>query len=271
MRAFRESCHHAYLGFGGGIGGVDDAEGGFSARNEHKRGADVLGPRDLVLHGRPHAQCLQCRLGVLACRDAIRVGQGEPLCAERRGQRKIGADLQRDTAVRWRDQHQAIAQQIDATLGGKQMARLEIGHPVEVGGNEHVHRRSGFDLFRQCVAGGVGNHDLVTRAGLELLDLIIQRLFEARCGEYGDRRTVCRERREQCQNCSRCREGLPHLELRKKTACAGMIAQYTAVYNVRQFARFHQRIGTSLHIDAAGTRSHASARRRNVATDRKMQ
>jgi hypothetical protein len=61
---------------------------------------------------------------------------------------------------------------------------VEIVHPVEICGDEHVGRRAGFDLLGERIAGGIGHDDPVARARLELPRLFVQSFLKACGGEY---------------------------------------------------------------------------------------
>ena len=60
-----------------------------------------------------------------------------------------------DLGILRRDQHQPVAEQIDARAVLDQLLLRAIVHPFEIGGGEHVGRRALLDLLRQRRARGI--------------------------------------------------------------------------------------------------------------------
>ncbi len=67
-----------------------------------------------------------------------------------------------DRARRRRDQHQRVAQEIDARTRRTKPFVVDVVHPIEVRGNEEVRRRARFDLLGERVARAVRHDDLVS-------------------------------------------------------------------------------------------------------------
>ena len=157
MRILGEGRHDPDVGLGRGVGAVDDAERRLAARHQQERRAHVLGLGHVVLHVVPGAELLERGLAVFAGRHGIDVGHREPAADQRLG--KIGA-LDRDArglGVLGRDQHDLVAEQVEAGVGLDQVLAREVVHPVEVGGDEHVGRRALLDLLGERGARGIGD------------------------------------------------------------------------------------------------------------------
>ena len=69
-----------------------------------------------------------------------------------------GGDLQLHGLCQRRDEHQRVAEQVGAGAGPQQAARVQVVHPLAVGGEEHVRGRARLDLLgqqRACRVGGL--------------------------------------------------------------------------------------------------------------------
>jgi hypothetical protein len=184
-----EGREHANVRLGACVAGVDHAQRRLAARDQHQRRAHVLGLGDLGLQLPPYAQRFERGARVLAGRHARGQRQGQTAVAEQRAQVDAGFQRQRlRLAGLGCDQHQAVAEQVAAAGLVDPLALLQVIHPVQVGGHEHVGRRALLDLPRQRRAGGVG--DAQRLAGLALVDHrgFVQGFLEAGGGEHGDRR-----------------------------------------------------------------------------------
>ena len=110
--------------------------------------ADVFSARDLGRDVLPHAQRFERRPSVLARGHA---GRGPPSPAARRRAAPpagIAADGKRRLAVRGRDQHDLVGQQVDPRFDPDQSPHRQIVHPVGIGRDEQVRRRALLDLPR---------------------------------------------------------------------------------------------------------------------------
>ena len=157
MAVGRKGADDPDRGFGGRIGLVDDAERRFAARHQQERGADILRRGDTAGDLGPHAERAQRRLRVAPGRHGARIGHREMPVAEQRGERKTGGDRHPRRAVRRRDQHQAVAEQVDAGFRIDQLALLQIVHPILVSRDEQLGRRAILDLLGQGRARRIGD------------------------------------------------------------------------------------------------------------------
>ena len=92
MRVRREASDDPDVRLDLGVGLVDDAERGLAARDQRERRAHVLDHRKLSLDGRPGAELLQRRLGILADRHRPHVGGHDPAVACELGEVEAGCD-----------------------------------------------------------------------------------------------------------------------------------------------------------------------------------
>ena len=186
MQVGREGVDHACPGFGLRVGRVYDAERRFAARHQHQRGTHVFGAGEGLLDFVPHAQGGERSLGVLADRHRIRIGQCQAPAFECRSEAEAGRNRQLDVAVRRGHQDKHIEQQVLARTGDDQVLLRHIVHPLLVGGEEQVGRRTVLDLFGQRVAAGIGNSHLMSGFRGERLDVLVERLLQAGSGKDGD-------------------------------------------------------------------------------------
>ncbi len=114
MAGFGEAVQDFHRGIGLGIGLVDDPEWRFGAGDQQQCGPHIFRLRHLVLHLVPDAEAGQRRLAIDTGRHGIGIGHGELLLAKFLRQRKAWCDLQRGRAVLRRDQHDRVAEQVDA-------------------------------------------------------------------------------------------------------------------------------------------------------------
>ena len=195
VRVRGERGEHAHAGFGLRIAAVDHAQRRFAARDQHQRGAHVLGLRHARFDRRPRAQRRERRLRVLAGGHAGGQRERDAPIAEQRAQ--VHAALERhaaDPGGRWRDQHQRVAQQVAARGGVEQAALLQVVHPVKVRGHEQVRRCALFDLPGQRGTGGVRHAHALPGGGFVRGGGFVERFLHARRGEHADRR-ACRHDR----------------------------------------------------------------------------
>ena len=85
-----------------------------------------------------------------------------------------------------RDQHQPVAEQVDAGVVLDELLLLQIIHPVEIGRGEHVGRRALLDLLGQRRACGEARHRLdaggLGESGVDVVDGVLHRGR----GEHGE-------------------------------------------------------------------------------------
>ncbi len=154
----RNPRQHAHFRFGLGVGGVDDAQRRLAAGDVGQGGAHVVGFGEAVLHFAPQAQGLQRLPGIAPGRNAGGLREGEAAVRAQRGPKFAGAQRHRRRRRRRRHQHQAVARQQAPRRGIDQAAFLQMVHPCQIGGDEHVGRGTLFDLPRQGGTAGVGHH-----------------------------------------------------------------------------------------------------------------
>src|SRR3954468_17420382 len=177
--------HDATLGIGVSL--VNHAERRLAARHERKRSAHVLRGRDARRDLIPDAELLDRRLGVLAGRHAVRLGERDPAVSERPGDRKSGGGLELHGLLHGGDQHKAVAEEVAARARREEFFSFDVVHPVEVGRDEEVGRRTVLDLARERSARAVGNDGF---SRIERNDFV-QCLLETRCGEHRQRLSLC--------------------------------------------------------------------------------
>jgi hypothetical protein len=125
---------------------VDDAERRFAAIHERQRRTHAVGAHQAIRDVAPDPEGGQRFAGITAGGHRIGIAGRQAAFAERGGQSKTGLDLQFDLAVGWRNQHQSIADHIVPGVGLNQVVILQIVHPLQVGGKEHIRGRAIFDL-----------------------------------------------------------------------------------------------------------------------------
>ena len=89
-----------------------------------------------------------------------------------------------------RDQHQLVAEQINARVLLDQLVPRAVIHPVEVGRYEHVGGRAVLDLFDQRRTRGIARHHPHTAFPSEGLVNVVQGVFQRCSGEHGDGRIL---------------------------------------------------------------------------------
>src|SRR5215813_4275912 len=110
VRVIGENANDPNVLIAGGIGLIDDAERRLAARDTQQGSAHVRGLRELVSNARPDVELLECRLSVLAGRDAINIGQGEITTTDQLGQVKSLSDLDGLRLVLASNQHDAVTE-----------------------------------------------------------------------------------------------------------------------------------------------------------------
>ena len=91
-----------------------------------------------------------------------------------------------DLGILRRDQHQPVAEQVDARVVLDELLLRAVVHPFEIGGDEHVGRRALLDLLRQRGACGVARHHLdAGRLGEGRVD-VVERVLHRGGGEDRD-------------------------------------------------------------------------------------
>src|ERR1700674_2504741 len=186
MRTLRKGVDDSHVSLGQRIGRVNDAQWGLAARHQGQRDPNVLGPCDLPLHARPHTEHLQRPFPVFSGRDGVWIGHRELVSTQRGREPKVGFDLERRLAAGGRDQHEAIGEEVAAAAWREKLASVEIVHPLQGCGDEDIRRSAGLDLLRQGTTGPVRDDDGDAGLAFEIPGLLIQRLPEARRGEYGE-------------------------------------------------------------------------------------
>ena len=166
------------------IGLIDDAERRFPTRDIEKSRAHILRPRHLALDRIPDAQLFERRLAVFPGWNGIRVGHGESLAIQELGKGKMRLDLDLGCRSLRRDQHERVAEQIPARVGFDRVALGKIVHPVDIGGDEDVGRRPGFDLFRQGRTRRVGKDHVLAGLFRVLRGDIVEGVLHARRREH---------------------------------------------------------------------------------------
>src|SRR5262245_9984041 len=171
---------------GVGIGLIDDADWRLAARDTQQGRTHVRGLRDPVSNARPDIELLECRLGVLAGRNTINIGQGEITTADELGQVKSLFDLDRLRLVPASNQHDAVTEQVHPAFRLDQLFLLNVVHPIQVSRDEDLRWGVLLDLFGERRACRIGDRGFF--AGLFLPFGIdgIERIFEARGCEYHD-------------------------------------------------------------------------------------
>ena len=114
MRIGREGADDLDAGLDLGVGRIDDAEHGFAARHQRQCGAHALGHREFRRRGLPGAELLERGLGVFADRHRLDVAGRDLAVAGELGEIEALPDRDVvDLGILRRDQHDAVAEQID--------------------------------------------------------------------------------------------------------------------------------------------------------------
>jgi hypothetical protein len=105
---------------------------------------------------------------------------GEAAAAERRKHAvPVGRIDRFQRRCRRRDQYQRIAHEYEARRRFDQLAILQVIHPLVVGGNEDVRRRTLLDLFRERRTRRIRNDDLQMPGGFPGTLDAVEALLEA--------------------------------------------------------------------------------------------
>ena len=181
----REATDDLDAGFDLGIGGIDDAEHGLTARHQRQRGAHALGHREFRLRRLPGAELLERGLGVFSDWHRLDVAGRDLAVAGELGEIEAGPDRHIvDLGILRCDQYDAVAEQIDA---GRLVDGFLVGgvvHPVDVGGHENIRRGALLDLLGERRARGIARYDLdAGLGGVGGVD-VIERVLHRSGGEY---------------------------------------------------------------------------------------
>ena len=201
MRIGREGADDLDAGLDLGVGRIDDAEHGLAARHQRQRRAHALGHREFRLGGLPRAELLQRRLGVFADRHRLDVAGCDLAVAGELGEIKALRDRHVvDLGILRRDQHDAVAEQVDARRHVDVFLADSVVHPVGVGRDEDIGRRALFDLLGQRRARGIARRNLdAGLGGVGGVD-IVERVLHRGGGEHREAlvlRQSWRERRSE--------------------------------------------------------------------------
>ena len=174
---------HGHIVVGRGVGGIDDPERRLAGRDQRQRGAHIVRLRNLGRDGLPHAQRPERRLAVNPGGHRIHKRHGEPAFAQQAGevQARPDPDGRRTPAVG--DQHEGVAQQVEAARRIDKAVPLQRIHPARIGRDEDVRRRTVLDLAGE--GGGTGERDGGGMAGrpLERGGNLVHRILQAGRGE----------------------------------------------------------------------------------------
>ena len=91
-----------------------------------------------------------------------------------------------DLGILRRDQHDAVAEQIDARRLVDALLADRIVHPVEIGGDEDVGRRALLDLLGERRACGIARGDLDAGLGGEGGVDVVERVLHRSGGKHGE-------------------------------------------------------------------------------------
>ena len=186
VRVIGENANDPNVLIGGGIGLIDDAERRLATRDTQQGSAHVRGLRELVSNARPDIELLECRLSVLAGRDAINIGQDEITTADELGQVKSLSDLDGLCLVLPSNKHDAVTEQVHAAFRLDQLSLLNVVHPIQVSRDEDLHWGAFLDLFGEHRARRIGDRGLFVSLLLPRGIDGIERIFEARGCEHHD-------------------------------------------------------------------------------------
>ena len=188
MRVGRERADDLHVRLDLGVGLVHDAEHGFAARDQRERGAHVVGHRELLLDRRPRRRASPAR-SWRTCRPA-------PTLTSPVAMRPSPTSLARskpgpivdivDLGILRRDQHQPVAEQVDARVVLDDLLLRAVVHPFEVGGGEDVGRRALLDLLGERGACRVARHHLDAGRLQERRVDVVERVLHRGGGEDRD-------------------------------------------------------------------------------------
>ena len=221
MRVRRERVDDADAGLGDHVRRVDDAERRLAAGDERQRGADVVRRRQVRRHAVPDAERRERGLAVAAGRHVHRIGDGQASAgAERGGEREARSDPQRRHAILRRDQHEPVADHVDARRRRDQPALGEVVHPLLVGGDEDVRRRALLDLLRQERRRRVGRLERDAGPLRDQRAHLVERALQADRREHEHAARLLRRRaREDHQNCNDDNAQCPHPAIVSGDSC----------------------------------------------------
>src|SRR5436190_11073951 len=120
-----------------------------------------------------------------------RIGGRKPAIAEQLRERESRRDLRLRCAAGRPDQHQLVSEDIATGFCAQQLPLLQVVHPVQIRGNEHLCRRTGLDLLRERRARAVGDR----RLGRRHRGDIVERILQA-CRGKDERSLLCMTRRQ---------------------------------------------------------------------------
>ncbi len=180
MRVGGKSADDLHVRLDLGVGLVDDPERRLPARDQRERRAHVLGHGEFRFGRGPRAELLQRGLGVFADRHGAHVGGDDAAVADEFRQVEAGRDGDvADLGVLGCDQHQPVAEKIDAGVVLDELVLRAIVHPVEVGGGEDVGGCAVLDLLDQCRTRRIARHHLdscvLGEGGIDVVERILQR------------------------------------------------------------------------------------------------
>ena len=137
------------LGSDFGVGRIDDAERRLFARDENKRGADIVGEGEAGLQRAPQIELFERGFGVFADRHGGRIAGRDAAGAERRQRSASLVEGERSSAARifGATTTRRVAEQIDARLRLNEVPLGEIIHRGDVRRNENIGRRARLDLL----------------------------------------------------------------------------------------------------------------------------
>src|SRR5215813_4054448 len=180
MRVGGKSADDLHVRLDLGIGLVHDPKRRLGACDQRERRAHVLGHGEFRFGRGPRAELLQRGLGVFADRHGAHVGGDDAAVADELRQVEAGRDGDvADLGVLGCDQHQPVAEKIDAGVVHDELVLRTVVHPVEVGGGEHVGGRAVLDLLDQRGTCRIARHHLDARAlgegGIDVVERVLQR------------------------------------------------------------------------------------------------
>ena len=187
MRIGREGADDLHTGLDLGVGRIDDAEHGLTPRHQRQRRAHAFRHREFRLGRLPRAELLKCCLGVFADRHRLDVAGCDLAVAGKLGEIKALADGDVvDLGILRRDQHDAVAEQVDPRRLVDVLFADGVVHPVGVGGHEDVGGCALFDLFGERRARRIARGNLDAGLGGEGGVDVVERVLHRGSGEDGE-------------------------------------------------------------------------------------
>src|SRR5229473_2732037 len=183
-------------GFDLGIGRIDDPENSFAARHQCQRGAHALRHREFRFRCLPRTEFFECRPGVLADRNRFHVAGGDLAATCEFCQIEAWSDRDMvDSGILRRDQHDAVAEQVDPRRLLDGFLPRSIVHPVGIGGQENIRGRALFDLFCERRARGIARDDLdAGLGGVGVVD-VVERVLHRGRGKHSEAVVLRKDRR----------------------------------------------------------------------------